>query len=1092
MVEKSLCRHVALCAVGLCLALLFPVLAFAQETYVTGTVYDENDEPMMGVTVANREMSTGTATSMEGKYRVRASKGQVLTFSFVGYETQRITWSGTTPLDVHMRVNAETLDEVVVTALGIKREARSLGYSTENLDGESITHTMPSNWSSALSGKVSGLNIVSPGGPLGSTRVSLRGDISLNVDGNAALIVVDGVPMSSKISNPGVAYAAGGNSELSVDYGNGFADINPSDIADIQVLKGAGATALYGSRAANGAIIITTKNGSSGSRKGIGLSISSAVTFEDIMRWPDYQYEFGQGRPTNIGKKGTEYEGELYYSYGASPDGNPGTSGTSSAFGARFDPSRLFYQYDPVTQTRSEVATPWVAYPNNRKDLFRTGVTSTSTVALTSNHKGGSLRGSITYSNNRWILPNTGYDRFTVSISGTQSISDKIRMNYSTSYTRKDVHNTPGLGYNSNSISYFLIFQNPNVNLDWLRPMWRIGQEGFNQLQPYSSYIGNPFVILHEATNPALSQSNRTTLSVTYDITPELSLMARTGVRIAADHREQHRPISDVVYRDGFFKQQNILDYEINTDMLLTWKKDLTKEIGLTASLGGNMMESRYDELSAATHGLKVPRVYNLANALSTPEVKPRISNKAINSLYFVLNTSYKNALFLDITGRNDWSSTLPEANRSYFYPSVNLSAVVNELVEMPSVISLLKLRGSWAQVGNDTSPYKTSQYYTTSELPGSLILPTTLYNQEFLPEISTNYEVGFDYRMFDDRLSVDLTYYYNRTRNQILDAPIDPTTGYTRATINSGTVQNMGLELELGAIPVVTPDFKWTTKVTWSTNQNKILSLAEGSDENQVIASVGGTFHLIGTVGGSVTDIWGYKLVRNEDGHVVIGKNGLPERPSEIERVGNASPKWRAGWLNQFSYKGLSVSILLDGQYGGLAYSQSHHKMTEQGKLAHTLNGRLPGTDFYIPKGDPRILADPSLTNLGGIYMVIPGVVRNGDGSYSPNEQLVTVESYYKDYYRRANVETNTFDTSFIKLREISVGYSLPKKWLDRTFISGCTVSAFGRNLLCFTKYPLYDPETAALNSSSIVVGIENGALPSTKSYGLNFSIAF
>ena len=361
----------------------------------------------------------------------------------------------------------------------------------------------------------------------------------------------------------------------------------------------------------------------------------------------------------------------------------------------------------------------------------------------------------------------------------------------------------------------------------------------------------------------------------------------------------------------------------------------------------------------------------------------------------------------------------------------------------MPSVISFLKLRGSWAQVGNDTSPYKTSQYYTTSELPGSLILPTTLYNQEFLPEISTNYEFGFDYRMFDDRLSVDLTYYYNRTRNQILDAPIDPTTGYTRATINSGTVQNMGLELELGAIPVVTPDFKWTTKVTWSTNQNKILSLAEGSDENQVIASVGGTFHLIGTVGGSVTDIWGYKLVRNEDGHVVIGKNGLPERPSEIERVGNASPKWRAGWLNQFSYKGLSVSILLDGQYGGLAYSQSHHKMTEQGKLAHTLNGRLPGTDFYIPKGDPRILADPSLTNLGGIYMVIPGVVRNGDGSYSPNEQLVTVESYYKDYYRRANVETNTFDTSFIKLREISVGYSLPKKWLDRTFISGCTVSA-------------------------------------------------
>lgn len=1077
------------------LLLSTPLISRAQSSseVVEGIVLDEEGLPMMGATVSNADRKTGITTDLEGHFSLGISKGETLVISFVGYLTQRIPWDGRSPLRISMKPDTEMLSEVVVTALGIKREAKSLGYSTENIDGSSIVQTMPSNWSSALTGKVSGLSIVSPGGPLSSTRVSLRGDISLNVDGNAALIVVDGVPMGNELSNPGVAYAAGGNSELSLDYGNGFADLNPADIADVQVLKGAGATALYGSRAANGAIIITTKNGSGpGTKKGIGVTLSSSVTLEDVMRWPDYQYEFGQGRPTNIGKAGTEYEGELYYSYGPSPDGNAGTSGTSSAFGARFDPSKLYYQFDPVTQTRSEVPTPWIPYPNNRKDLFRTGVTATQTAVLSSQHKGGSVRGSITYSDNKWILPNTGYDRFTVSLSGTQQISKDLRMDYSTSYQKRNVHNTPGLGYNSNSISYFLIFQNPNVNLDWLRPMWRIGQEGFNQLQPYSSYIGNPFVILYEATNPSVKQSNRTTLSFTYHFTPELTLMARTAIRMATERREQHRPISDVVYREGFFKQQSILDYELNNDMLLTWRKQLPSHIGLSASLGGNMMETKYDELSASAHGLKVPSVYNLANAISTPEVKPRVRNKAINSLYFILNASYKDALFLDITGRNDWSSTLPQSHRSYFYPAVNLSAVMNELVPLPQWISFLKLRASWAQVGNDTRPYKTSEYYTTSDLPGSLTLPTTLYNQDFLPEISTNYEVGADYRMFGDRLSIDLTYYYNRTKNQILDAPIDPTTGYTRATINSGMVQNHGLELELGGVPVVTNDLKWSSKVTWSMNRNKILSLAEGSDENQVIATVGGVFHLIGTVGGSVTDIWGYKLVRNDQGEVIIGKNGLPEKAKEIERVGDASPKWRAGWLNEFQYKGFTLSILLDGQYGGLAYSQSHHKMTEQGKLAHTLNGRLPGTEFYIEKDDPRLLANPKLTNLGGIYMVVPGVVRNADGSFSPNEKLVTVEQYYKEYYRRANVETNTFDTSFIKLREVSMGYTLPEKWLRRTFLTRASIALFGRNLLCFTKFPLYDPESAALNSSSIVVGIENGALPSTRTYGCNLSISF
>lgn len=1083
-----------------CAALFFSLLfcfmfslgeLLAQEQLLRGSVKDTGGIPLIGVNVVQKGTANGTVTDVDGNFTLRIPAKSTITFTYIGFAPQELVWDGTSPLHVVLREDTEVLDEVVVTALGIKREARGLGYSTENLDGESISNTMPNNWSSALSGKVAGLNIVSPGGPLSSTRVSLRGDVSLNINGNSALIVVDGVPMSNTITNPGMAYGAGDAAELSVDYGNGFADINPNDIANIQVLKGASATALYGSRAANGVIMVTTKSGEKAT-KGIGVEISSNLNFDEVMRWPDYQYEFGQGLPSNIGKAGTEYEGQLYYSYGASPDGNSSTSGTSSAYGARFDKNRLFYQYDPELQGRAEKPTPWIAYPNNRKDLFRTGYTTTNTVAVTGKSNKGSVRGAITYAKNEWILPNTGYDRFTLSIGGQQELSDRLKIDFRSSYTNRKVDNTPALGYNSNSISYFLIFQNPNVNLDWLRPMWRKGQENVKQLQPYSSFIGNPFVILYEAENPSRKHSNVSSLSATFDINSNLSLMVRSGIQLSSEQREQHRPISDVVFGNGFFKKENVFDYEMNTDALLTYHDTYDNGLNLSASVGGNMMQSKYDLLSASVNGLKTPGIYKLANGASNPHVVTRIRNKAINSLYFMANLSYQNVLFMDITGRNDWSSTLPKQNRSFFYPSVSLSAIANEIITLPEEISFLKLRASWAQVGNDTDPYKTSQYYDTSDFPGSLQLPTTLFNQKFKPEISTNYELGFDYRMFEDRLGLDFTYYYNKTKNQILDAPIDPTTGFSRATINSGTVRNNGVEIDLSAVPIATRDFRWKTMFNWAKNNNKILSLAEGSDENQVIATVGSVVSLIGTVGGSVTDLWGYKLVRNENGDVVIGANGLPEKAAEIEYVGNASPDWKAGFYNEFKYKNVTFSFQFDGQMGGKVYSQSHHKMSEQGKLAHTLNGRLPGTEYYIPADDPRLTSTPGLVNLGGIYMVAPGVVKNEDGSYSPNEKVVTVEAYNKEYYRRANVETNTFDASYIKLREVRFEYALPNNVIAKTPFSRLAVSVYGRNLLTFTDYPLYDPEIAALDGSSMVLGIENGSIPSTKSYGVNLNISF
>jgi TonB-linked SusC/RagA family outer membrane protein len=1074
------------------LLILLSVSGFGQ-SIVKGKITDKGGNPLIGATIMVKGTTEAASTNQDGEFTLKSASElthkSILICSYVGFNSLEIKFNNSY-LNIKLTDASKQLDDVVVTALGIKREEKGLGYATKKVDGDDISNTNPDNWSSALSGKVAGLSISSPGGPLSSTRISLRGDVSLNLNGNNALVVLDGVPMSSPQSNPGKAYGAGTAAELSVDYGNGFADINPNDIENIQVLKGASATALYGTRAANGVIMVTTKSGAN-NKKGLGVTFSSSFNVEQAMRFPDYQYEFGQGLPTNIGKKGTEYAGQLYYSYGAAADGNSSTSGTSSAYGAAFDASKLYYQFDPVTQTRATEATPWVGYKNNRKDLFQDGYTLTNSVAISGKSDKSSVRISLTHTKNEWILPNTGFQRFVANASVQQQVSHRLKVSLKTTQTYRTTDNVPALGYNSNSISYFLIFQNPNVNLDWLRPMWRIGQEKSKQLQPYSSYIGNPFVTLYENENPSDKYSSATSFTANIELSNKLDLQIRSGIQLTNDIREQHRTISDVVYSTGYFKKQNIFDYEFNNDVLLTYHNSYSNGLTINASAGGNAMYTYYDALSTAVVGLITPGIYKIANGMSNPIVGTSIQKKAINSLYFTANFAYRNKLFLDITGRNDWSSALPAQNRSFFYPSVTTSAILSDIIQLPKDISLFKLRASWAQVGNDTDPYKTSAYYSTGDFAGSVTLPSTLYNRNFKPEISTNYEAGLDFRMFKDRLALDLTLYYNKTKNQILDAPMDPTTGYTRATINSGAVRNQGIEVELTAIPVQLKDFSWKVMANWSKNQNKILTLAQGSDENQLITTIGSA-SLIGTVGGTTADLWGYKLVRNGDGKVIIGADGLPVRGSEIEYVGTAYPKWRAGLYNEFTYKRLKISFQIDGQLGGLIYSQSFHKMSEQGKLAYTLNGRTPGSQYYIAANDSRLTSNTALTQLGGMYMVAPGVVANSDGSYSANEKLITVESYYKEYNRIANVETNSFKASFLKLREMRLDFSLPSKLLSKTPFNSASFGIYGRNLACITNYPMFDPETAALDGSSIVPGIETGSLPSTRTIGFNLNISF
>ena len=893
-----------------------------------------------------------------------------------------------------------SIDEVVVTALGIKRHDKGLGYVAEKVGSETFEETQNNNWAQALEGKVSGLKVQTAGaGPLGSARITLRGEKSMIMDNNYALIVVDGVPMSNSTTGTGTsAYGAGSGGDLPVDLGNGLNSINPDDIESVTVLKGASAAALYGSRAANGALMITTKSGKSKNGR-VKISLNSYTSYDSVLKWPDWQYQYGQGTLTK------DKNGNFYYSYGASPDG-VNTGSTSSAFGPKFD-GQYFFQYDPNLQGQSKERQLWRPYKNNIKDFWEVGSTYSNSLALESSNDKTNFRTSLTYLKNEWMMPNTGFDRFNFAGSFSHKLNDKLKISAKFAYNTTNSDNLPGTGYNNQSISYFMIFQNPNVDLSWYKPIWKQGQTGLEQIHPFSSYIDNPYLISYEMLNGVKKKLVTGNITADYQMNKHFSLMLRSGIELQDEKRTTKRPYNSANYLRGFYREQYINNKEYNNDVLFTYK-DSWGKLNLSASVGGSMRYNEYIMTDYRAEGLKTAGEYNLTNALSLITKLPVPRDQGVNSVYGLVTMGYDNKIFVDVTSRNDWSSTLPEANRSFFYPSVSTSFILSDLFKLTSsMFNFWKLRASWAKVGIAGSPYLLTNYYAISDIPGGVIAPNAYANPNLKPEENENIEAGMDFSLLKNRLNFNFTLYQNMSNNQILTIPALFESGYSSRVINGGKIRNRGVELSLNAVPIKNKDFSWNISANWSTNKNRIMSLPpEFNNEPFTMASVGGVVFYNAVVGGSLGDMYGYKLVHNSNGDVVYDKNGLPARPNNVEKVGNAFPKWRAGLQNDFKIKNFTISFSFDGQLGGIAYSQSHHKMTEQGKLGHTLWGR---------------------DNPDGMVVGV-GVVQNPDGSYSPNTNKVSVVSYYADYYRRANVETNSFNTSFIKLRDARVSYSFSK----------------------------------------------------------------
>ncbi|WP_083610298.1 SusC/RagA family TonB-linked outer membrane protein [Pontibacter flavimaris] len=1030
---------------------------------VSGTVLDDTDGiPLPGVSIAANGTPVGV-TNQDGKFQLNVEKGAVLSFSYIGYKAGSITANqAESNLTVRLQTDNQQLSEVVVTALGIEREKKALGYAVTEVSGEDISAARSNNFASALSGKVAGLSLTpTGGGPLNSSVIKLRGDNSLDPTKNKALIILDGVPMNSGMESSGVgnAYQAGSGSDVPIDFGNGIADINPDDIESITVLKGAAAAALYGYRAANGALIITTKSGRK--RKGLGVTVNSNVSFNDILKWPDMQYEYGQGNDDR------NANGELYYSYGVSEDGK-NTGSTSSAFGPKFD-GQYYYQYDPTLEGQSAERQLWRPYKDNVKGFFRTGHTVSNSVAVEGGGENGSARASLTHTKNEWIMPNTGFDRLNAALSVNQKLTDKLKLSSKINFSHKHSDNLPATGYNNQSISYFMIFQNPNVDLDWYKPRWEKGKEQIAQIHPFSSYIDNPYLIAYEMLNGVDSYNTTGNITASYELSPKFDLMVRAAIDMTNEERTTRRPWDTKNFSKGYYKEQNIYDRETNTDFLLTYKDKLSGSLDFRASVGGNIMKSYFNRTNASIEGLNVAGTYTLSNGINPIMTRNSRSSKEVESVYGLASFSYQDKVFVDLTARNDWSSTLPVQNNSFFYPSISTSFILSDIFTLPRQVSYAKVRLSAAEVGTDSNPYLTRKYYSASFFPGSASIPTTRFNPDFKPEQTRSYEAGLEYQLFNGRLGMDFAIYKNMTENQILAIQLDPTTGYNDAIINAGKVQNTGLELSLTGRPIETQNFKWNTTITWSKNDNEILELSEGFQEDEeYILAQGGNAYIIAKKGGSTGDMYGYGFVRNEAGEIIY-KNGLPIRPEEIAYRGNAYADWRGGFLNEFTYKNFRASVLVDGQYGGMVYSQSHHKMSEQGKLEHTLLGREEG------------------------YIIGDGVVDNGDGTYSPNAEKVDLPAYYKEYYRRANVEANAFDASYLKLREVRLEYNLPKAILNRVnFLQGASLALYGRELAMITNFPMFDPEASALNGNVQMPGVEMGQLPTPRTFGVNVKLQF
>lgn len=1048
--------------------------AAAQLVTVSGTVTDQKGGALPGVTVQVKGASSGTLTDQDGKFSlVNISPNATLMFSFVGMSAQEIPLNGQTSVNITLAEAAVGLDEVVVTALGIRREKKALGYSVQDVGTDAINVVKPNNVVSALSGKVAGVQVTNSTGAVGSSaRMVIRGNHSFG--SNEPLWVLDGTPIINFSSN---MTAWGGQ-----DYGNGVMDIDPSNIESISVLKGANAAALYGSRAANGVVLVTTKRGAQGKNK-LGIDFTTSVTFDNVAVLPKWQNEYGGGmygseydwelKKTQLGQPDLSYQdfAKTYaYNY---VDGWGGGINDSQprSWGPRLDAGLRLDQFTGKDQ-------PWISRPNNEKDFWETGLNLDNSLALSKSSEIGSFRIFLSKNDIKGTTPNTDLHKNTVNLTGDLKFSNKWSASANMSYVNNHSDNLPSQGYDGggdNPAATFVFFQR-QVDMKPLKDNWNVIDENGHAYSYSLGEMDNPYLSLH---NTASRTRNRFfgNVSLNYKATDWITLTGRIGTDY---YNEDRKKIKLAMCNEGngvgnFFQNQRYA-LETNADFLALIDKKINDDFRIDGTLGANYRVEESHQVDWRADNLTVPDFFTIGNVSGYPTVSQYDSKKITNSLLGSFNLSFRNYLFLGVTGRNDWSSTLPADSWSYFYPSVSGGFLFTEAFKMdPKILSYGKVRLSWAQVGNDTSPYQIAPTYQSIGAPWNGVslfnLPGQLPPVGLKPEIATSTEGGVDLRFLNNRIRLDLSVYDIKTRNQIMPVQISTAAGYSSILINAGEIENKGIEIVLSAGVVQSEKgFNWDVTVNWAKNKNSVNKLY-GDLESLWISDMWSSY-IEARPGEPYGVIRGTKWLRDDEGNLVITSAGLTQQGPENATLGNITPDFIWGVQNSFSYKGFSLGILIDGRQGGDIVS---------------------GTKFWGSRmGNTSLTTADPFTGAGNVRetgIVVPGVLADG----APNTQRVTAQLFWNNYPRAT--EFMVMDGSFIKLRELSLSYEIPAKVTNKLGLYQARFSVSSRNvaLLHVSKENdiNIDPETG-FGTDNAGVGYEQMQIPTARSIGFKLALSF
>lgn len=1027
----------------------------AEQTIKVKGVVKDAAGPVIGATVVEKGTpNNGTVTDLDGNFTLTVKSGATLVISYVGMKSVEVKASSS-PVTVVLEDDSKALNEVVVTALGIKRDRKALGYGLDEVKGDAFEKAKETNVINSMAGRVAGLVVSqTAGGASGSTRVILRGSTEMTGN-NQPLYVVDGVPLDN--TNFGSASTAGG-----YDLGDGISSINPDDIESMSVLKGPAASALYGSRASHGVILITTKK-ADGKGK-FSVEYNGTLTIDQqLSKWDDIQQIYG------MGSNGT-------YSIDA-------ISNTNKSWGPKADGSNMLKYFDGVER-------PYLIIPNNTSGFFRTGLTANNTVAVSANYKNSGMRFTFSDMRNKDIVPNADMSRDIFNLRSNSTLG-KVDLDFSVNYTHEDVNNRPALGDSKSNIGKNLMTLATTYDQSWLRTYQDENGEysNWNGMDPYNV---NPYWDVYKNSNTSDKDLIRFHASAIWNINPHLKIKGTAGTEFNWFTFQDFKAPTTPGYEAGYLQRSKFENRMYNFELLATYN-NRWGDFDFTGTFGGNIYKVDNKTMITTAKDMQIRDVIAIMSFNET-SIEENSYRKQINSVFGAVNFGWRSLIYLDATLRGDQSSTLPLNNNIYVYPSVSGSFVFSELINKKNILPYGKFRLSWAQVGSDTDPYQLGLVYTKSKFtyPGytiGYINNETIPNKNLKPTRTNSFEAGFETKFFNSRIGLDFTYYNQISKDQIMGIASSWATGYPYRLINAGEIQNQGIEITLNTRPIQIGDFAWDLNFNFAKNSNKVKKLVDDMDMFELEKASWLDVQIAAKVGENFGSIVGPDFVRNEKGDILIDpQTGLPEYDKSNHVLGNASWDWTGGISTALHYKNFSLSALFDVKVGADLYSMSARAAYESGKSKATMEGR---DAWYASEEQRQAAGIPKGSDnwkpTGGF--IAPGVIDNGDGTYRPNDIIINPEDYWMSVCRNAP-SMFIYDNSYIKCREIVLSYQFPKKWLGKV-LQDMSVSFVARNpFIVWKNIPNIDPDSNYNNTTGM--GLEYGSLPSRKSYGINVNIKF